>query len=92
MFLRPNRNSAWFFDPRRLLGSFGPGEGPGRELGSAVWYTGLKDPTVTRGPSRRRLAAWIHTVRTQARWREFGKRTPSSASSPGQSRCEICWI
>jgi uncharacterized LabA/DUF88 family protein len=58
----------WFFDPRRLL-SHAAAE-PGAEVGSAFWYTGLKDPTDQR-PFRDALTSLGFTVRTKP-LRELG--------------------
>ena len=61
----------WFFDPRRLL-SHASAE-PGVEIGSAFWYTGLKDPTDQR-PFRDALVSLGFTVRTKP-LRELGGDT-----------------
>ena len=58
----------WFFDPRRLLSH--ASATPGVEIGSAFWYTGLKDPTDQR-PFRDALISLGFTVRTKP-LREFG--------------------
>ena len=58
----------WFFDPRRLLEL--AAVTPGLEIGSAFWYTGLKDPTDQR-PFRDALTSLGFTVRTKP-LREFG--------------------
>jgi len=58
----------WFFDPRRLLEL--AAAKPGLEIGSAFWYTGLKDPTDQR-PFRDALTSLGFTVRTKP-LREFG--------------------
>ena len=52
----------WFFDPRRLL-EYATAQ-PGVELGSAFWYTGLKDATDQR-PFRDALTSLGFTVRTK---------------------------
>ena len=52
----------WFFDPRRLL-EYATSQ-PGVELGSAFWYTGLKDATDQR-PFRDALTSLGFTVRTK---------------------------
>ena len=52
----------WFFDPRRLLGYATSQSGV--ELGSAFWYTGLKDATDQR-PFRDALTSLGFTVRTK---------------------------
>jgi uncharacterized LabA/DUF88 family protein len=58
----------WFFDPRRLLEL--AAAAPGLEIGSAFWYTGLKDPTDQR-PFRDALTSLGFTVRAKP-LREFG--------------------
>ena len=58
----------WFFDPRRLL-EYATAT-PGLEIGSAFWYTGLKDPTDQR-PFRDALTSLGFTVRAKP-LREFG--------------------
>ena len=58
----------WFFDPRRLLSH--ANADPGVDLGSAFWYTGLKDPTDQR-PFRDALVSLGFTVRTKP-LRELG--------------------
>lgn len=58
----------WFFDPRRLLAH--ASATPGVEIGSAFWYTGLKDPTDQR-PFRDALTSLGFTVRAKP-LREFG--------------------
>ena len=58
----------WFFDPRRLLAH--ATATPGVEIGSAFWYTGLKDPTDQR-PFRDALSSLGFTVRAKP-LREFG--------------------
>jgi len=58
----------WFFDPRRLLAH--ATATPGLEIGSAFWYTGLKDPTDQR-PFRDALTSLGFTVRAKP-LREFG--------------------
>lgn len=58
----------WFFDPRRLLEL--AAVAPGLEIGSAFWYTGLKDPTDQR-PFRDALTSLGYTVRAKP-LREFG--------------------
>ena len=58
----------WFFDPRRLLEY--ASATPGLEIGSAFWYTGLKDPTDQR-PFRDALTSLGFTVRAKP-LREFG--------------------
>jgi uncharacterized LabA/DUF88 family protein len=52
----------WFFDPRRLL-EYATAQS-GVELGSAFWYTGLKDATDQR-PFRDALTSLGFTVRTK---------------------------
>ena len=52
----------WFFDPRRLL-EYATAQA-GVELGSAFWYTGLKDATDQR-PFRDALTSLGFTVRTK---------------------------
>ncbi len=52
----------WFFDPRRLL-EYATVQS-GVELGSAFWYTGLKDATDQR-PFRDALTSLGFTVRTK---------------------------
>ena len=52
----------WFFDPRRLL-EYATSQS-GVELGSAFWYTGLKDATDQR-PFRDALTSLGFTVRTK---------------------------
>ena len=52
----------WFFDPRRLL-EYATLQS-GVELGSAFWYTGLKDATDQR-PFRDALTSLGFTVRTK---------------------------
>ena len=52
----------WFFDPRRLLSH--ATATPGVEIGSAFWYTGLKDPTDQR-PFRDALTSLGFTVRAK---------------------------
>jgi len=52
----------WFFDPRRLL-EYATAKS-GVELGSAFWYTGLKDATDQR-PFRDALTSLGFTVRTK---------------------------
>ena len=52
----------WFFDPRRLL-EYSTAQS-GVELGSAFWYTGLKDATDQR-PFRDALTSLGFTVRTK---------------------------
>ncbi|MDA1157208.1 MAG: NYN domain-containing protein [Cyanobacteria bacterium] len=52
----------WFFDPRRLL-EYATTQS-GVELGSAFWYTGLKDATDQR-PFRDALTSLGFTVRTK---------------------------
>jgi hypothetical protein len=58
----------WFFDPRRLLELVAAT--PDLEVGSAFWYTGLKDPTDQR-PFRDALTSLGYTVRAKP-LREFG--------------------
>ena len=58
----------WFFDPRRLLNT--ASATPGLEIGSAFWYTGLKDPTDQR-PFRDALTSLGFTVRAKP-LREIG--------------------
>jgi len=58
----------WFFDPRRLLSH--ATATPGVEIGSAFWYTGLKDPTDQR-PFRDALTSLGFTVRAKP-LRELG--------------------
>jgi uncharacterized LabA/DUF88 family protein len=58
----------WFFDPRRLLELVGAQAG--LEIGSAFWYTGLKDPNDQR-PFRDALTSLGFTVRTKP-LRELG--------------------
>jgi uncharacterized LabA/DUF88 family protein len=58
----------WFFDPRRLLEL--AAAAPGLEIGSAFWYTGLKDPTDQRH-FRDALTSLGFTVRAKP-LREFG--------------------
>ncbi len=58
----------WFFDPRRLLAYATAMAGV--EIGSAFWYTGLKDPTDQR-PFRDALTSLGFTVRAKP-LREFG--------------------
>ena len=58
----------WFFDPRRLLEL--AAAAPGLEIGSAFWYTGLKEPTDQR-PFRDALTSLGFTVRAKP-LREFG--------------------
>lgn len=52
----------WFFDPRRLLELAAASSG--QEIGSAFWYTGLKDPTDQR-PFRDALTSLGFTVRAK---------------------------
>ena len=52
----------WFFDPRRLL-EYATSQS-GVEVGSAFWYTGLKDATDQR-PFRDALTSLGFTVRTK---------------------------
>lgn len=52
----------WFFDPRRLLDH--AATQPGRQLTSAFWYAGLKEPSDQR-PFRDALTGLGFTVRTR---------------------------
>ncbi|NQV11193.1 MAG: NYN domain-containing protein [Cyanobacteria bacterium] len=76
----------WFFDPRRLLEL--AREGPGVELGSAFWYTGLKDPSDQR-PFRDALSSLGFTVRTKP-LREFGNDSEQRQFARANLDVEIC--
>ena len=64
----------WFFDPRRLL-ALANGQ-PGLELGSAFWYSGLKDSTDQRS-FRDALTSLGYTVRTR-----FLRELPGVSDEP----------
>lgn len=64
----------WFFDPRRLL-ALASGQ-PGLELGSAFWYSGLKDSTDQRA-FRDALTSLGYTVRTR-----FLRELPGVSDEP----------
>ncbi len=76
----------WFFDPRRLLEL--AGADPGVELGSAFWYTGLKDPADQR-PFRDALTSLGFTVRTKP-LREFGTDPEQRQFARANLDVEIC--
>jgi len=70
----------WFFDPRRLLAL--ASDQSGLELGSAFWYSGLKDSTDQRA-FRDALTSLGYTVRTR-----FLRELPGVSDEPrnGEAR------
>jgi len=64
----------WFFDPRRLLAL--ASDQSGLELGSAFWYSGLKDSTDQRA-FRDALTSLGYTVRTR-----FLRELPGVSDEP----------
>ncbi len=76
----------WFFDPRRLLELASADAGV--ELGSAFWYTGLKDPADQR-PFRDALTSLGFTVRTKP-LREFGTDPDQRQYARANLDVEIC--
>ncbi|MCP9884417.1 NYN domain-containing protein [Synechococcus sp. ATX 2A4] len=75
----------WFFDPRRLLELASEGVS---DLGSAFWYTGLKDPTDQR-PFRDALTSLGFTVRTKP-LREFGTDPDQRQFARANLDVELC--
>jgi uncharacterized LabA/DUF88 family protein len=76
----------WFFDPRHLI-EFA-GNDPGVDLGSAFWYTGLKDASDQR-PFRDALTSLGFTVRTKP-LREFGIDAEQRQFGRANLDVEIC--
>ncbi len=76
----------WFFDPRRLIEL--AGDDTGVELGSAFWYTGLKDAADQR-PFRDALTSLGFTVRTKP-LREFGSDPDQRQFARANLDVEIC--